>query len=74
MTQPTEQPNEQQPAEVREYEVVLNGTPTTMQLNEEDAKRYGVGADADSDDSSDEKAAESKSRNVPNKARNSNTK
>jgi hypothetical protein len=62
-----------EPADVREYEVVLNGVPTTMQLNEEDAKRYGVGSDGE-DDSEDDSDKATKARTVPNKARNSATK
>lgn len=48
---------------LKQYDVVINGTPTTLQLSDEDAELYGLAKPAPA------KAAPTKARTAPNKAR-----
>lgn len=66
-------------AELANYEVTQNGTPTTMQLTEADAERLGAkrigpahdvqSADDEADDAAANKAAPDATRDVQTRAR-----
>ncbi|AHH16581.1 hypothetical protein NONO_c17810 [Nocardia nova SH22a] len=54
-------------AELKEYEVVINGWPTSVQLTEEDARARGLTDQAPS--SAKSRTAANKSRTAANKSR-----
>ena len=53
---------------LNEYDVVINGRKTTLQLSDEDAKAMGLAAPAEKP-KAPAKAAPTKARTAPNKAR-----